>query len=120
MVLEPDIIVQLRWQWSGQAGYSGGSRTRMDGRGLIRQDWRIVLHHSGRPETNAADMQFEEAAILSAFDSNRTLIYAIATKIYSRGTKGSHNIIAADLQGRRSTIAAVPNNIAAVRIHLGN
>jgi hypothetical protein len=42
------------------------------------------------------DMQFEEAAILSAFDTNRTLIYAIATKVYSRGTKGSYDIIAAD------------------------
>jgi hypothetical protein len=43
------------------------------------------------------DMQFEEAAILSAFDSNRTLIYAIAAKVYSRGTKGSYDIITADL-----------------------
>jgi hypothetical protein len=42
------------------------------------------------------DMQFEEAAILRAFDTNRTLIYAIATKVYSRGTKGSYDIIAAD------------------------
>jgi hypothetical protein len=42
------------------------------------------------------DMQFEEAAILSAFDSNRALIYAIAAKVYSRGAKGSHDIIAAD------------------------
>jgi hypothetical protein len=43
------------------------------------------------------DMQFEEATILSAFDTNRTLIYAIATKIHSRGTKGLYDIIAADL-----------------------
>jgi hypothetical protein len=38
-------------------------------------------------------MQFEETAILGAFDSNRTLIYAIATKVYSRGTKGSCDIV---------------------------
>jgi hypothetical protein len=43
------------------------------------------------------DMRFEEAAILGAFDSNRTLIYAIATKVYSRGTKGSYDIIPTDL-----------------------
>jgi hypothetical protein len=35
------------------------------------------------------DIQFEEAAILSAFDSNRALIYAIAAKVYSRGAKAS-------------------------------
>jgi hypothetical protein len=43
------------------------------------------------------DMQFEEATIQSAFDSNITLRYAIATKVYSRGTKGSYDIIPADL-----------------------
>jgi hypothetical protein len=42
------------------------------------------------------DMQFEEAAILGAFDSNRALIYTTAAKIYSRGPKGSYEIIAAD------------------------
>jgi hypothetical protein len=43
------------------------------------------------------DMQFEEAAIQSTFDSNRALRYAIAAKVYSRGTKGSYDIIPADL-----------------------
>jgi hypothetical protein len=38
-----------------------------------------------------------DARVLSAFDTNRTLIYAIAAKLYSRGTKGSYDIIAADL-----------------------
>jgi len=42
------------------------------------------------------DMLFEEAAILSVFDSNRALIYAAAAKVYSRGPRGSYDIIAAD------------------------
>ena len=42
------------------------------------------------------DMQFEEAAILSAFDSHRAAIYAAATKVYSRGPKGSYDISATD------------------------
>ena len=41
-------------------------------------------------------MQFEETAILNAFDSNSVLIYATAAKVYSRGPKGSDDIIAAD------------------------
>jgi Protein of unknown function (DUF1488) len=42
------------------------------------------------------DMPFEETAILNAFDSNSALIYATAAKVYSRGPKGSYDIIAAD------------------------
>jgi hypothetical protein len=42
------------------------------------------------------DMQFEEVAILSAFDTNRALIYAVAAKIYSRGPRGSYDITATD------------------------
>ena len=32
--------------------------------------------------------RFDEAGFLSAFDSNRTLIYQTATKVYGRGHKG--------------------------------
>jgi hypothetical protein len=42
------------------------------------------------------DMEFEEAAILNAFDANSALIYATAARVYSRGTKGSYDLIAAD------------------------
>ena len=33
------------------------------------------------------DMRFDEAGILSAFDLNRDLIYAVAAKVYGRGHK---------------------------------
>jgi hypothetical protein len=42
------------------------------------------------------DMQFDEAAILNAFDSNSALIYATAARVYSRGPKGSYDIVASD------------------------
>ena len=42
------------------------------------------------------DMRFDEAGLLSAFDLNRNLIYAIAAKVYGRGRKGSYDLIAAD------------------------
>jgi Protein of unknown function (DUF1488) len=42
------------------------------------------------------DMTFEEPAILRAFDAHRELIYAIATKVYARGARGSYDIVAAD------------------------
>ena len=42
------------------------------------------------------DMQFEETAILKVFDSNSALIHATAAKVYSRGPKGSYDIVAAD------------------------
>jgi hypothetical protein len=44
------------------------------------------------------DMQFDEAGILGAFDSNRSLIYATAAKIYSRGSKGFHVLGTADFR----------------------
>src|SRR6201987_1724626 len=40
--------------------------------------------------------QFDESGILSAFDSNRNLIHAIAAKVYGRGRKGSYELVAAD------------------------
>jgi Protein of unknown function (DUF1488) len=42
------------------------------------------------------DLLFEEAAILNAFDANQTLIFATASKVYSRGPKGSYDIVATD------------------------
>ncbi len=42
------------------------------------------------------DMPFEEGGLLSAFDSNRKLIYAAAAKVYGRRRKGSYDLIAAD------------------------
>ena len=41
-------------------------------------------------------MQFDEAGLLGAFDANRELIYAAATKVYKRGHKGSYDLIEAD------------------------
>jgi hypothetical protein len=41
-------------------------------------------------------MRFDEVGFLSAFDSNRKLIYAIAAKVYGRRRKGSYDLIAAD------------------------
>jgi hypothetical protein len=42
------------------------------------------------------DMRFDENGILSAFDSNRELIYATATRVYARGRKGSYDLVSAD------------------------
>ena len=42
------------------------------------------------------DMRFDEAGLLRAFDSNRSLIYATAAKVYSRGRKGSYDLVTAD------------------------
>jgi hypothetical protein len=42
------------------------------------------------------DMRFDEVGLLSAFDSNRILIYATAAKVYERHRKGSYDLIAAD------------------------
>jgi hypothetical protein len=39
------------------------------------------------------DMRFDEAGLLSAFDLNRELIYAIAAKVYKRGHKGSYDLL---------------------------
>jgi hypothetical protein len=42
------------------------------------------------------DMRFDEAGLLSAFDLNRELIYAIAAKVYKRGQKGSYDLLCDD------------------------
>jgi hypothetical protein len=42
------------------------------------------------------DMRFDEAGLLSAFDANRALIYAAATKVYARGRKGSYDLVSGD------------------------
>jgi hypothetical protein len=42
------------------------------------------------------DMQRDEAGLLVAFDANRSLIYAAATKAYKRGRKGSYELVATD------------------------
>ena len=42
------------------------------------------------------DMRFDEAGLLSAFDTNRELIYATASKVYARGRKGSYDLRGAD------------------------
>jgi Protein of unknown function (DUF1488) len=42
------------------------------------------------------DMRFDEAGLLSAFDTNRDLIYATASKVYARGRKGSYDLHTAD------------------------
>ena len=42
------------------------------------------------------DMRSDEAGLLSAFDSNRDLIYATAFKVYARGHKGSYDLVSAD------------------------
>jgi Protein of unknown function (DUF1488) len=42
------------------------------------------------------DMPFDEAGLLSAFDENRDLIHAIASKVYARGRKGSYELLSAD------------------------
>ena len=42
------------------------------------------------------DMQYDEAGLLGAFDSNRDLIYRTAAKVYGRGRRGSYELIPAD------------------------
>jgi hypothetical protein len=42
------------------------------------------------------DMQPDEGGLLGAFDANRDLIYATATKVYARGHKGSYDLVGAD------------------------
>ena len=38
----------------------------------------------------------DEASLLSAFDSNRDHICAVATKLYARRDKGSYDLVASD------------------------
>ena len=42
------------------------------------------------------DMPSDEAGLLNAFDLNRSRIYAIATKVYERGRKGSYDLMPED------------------------
>ncbi|MGA7326782.1 MAG: DUF1488 domain-containing protein [Rhodomicrobium sp.] len=37
-----------------------------------------------------------EEGLLRAFDLNRSLIYAAASKVYARGRKGFHELVASD------------------------
>lgn len=41
-------------------------------------------------------MRFNEDGLLSAFDANCDLIYAAASKVYSRGRKGSYDLVSTD------------------------
>lgn len=41
-------------------------------------------------------IRFDEAGFLRAFDLNRDLIYATATKVYGRGHKGSYDLMPTD------------------------
>ena len=41
-------------------------------------------------------MRFDETGLLGAFDANRDLIYATATKVYARGRRGSYDLVSAD------------------------
>ena len=42
------------------------------------------------------DTQPDESGFLNAFDSNRDLICAAATKVYVRGSRGSYDLVAAN------------------------
>ena len=42
------------------------------------------------------NMRLDEDGVLSAFDLNRNLIYAIAAQVYRHGRKGSYEPVAAD------------------------
>ena len=41
-------------------------------------------------------LRFNEAGLLSAFDANRDLLYAAASKVYARGRKGSYDLVSTD------------------------
>jgi hypothetical protein len=41
-------------------------------------------------------MRFDEAGLLSAFDTNRDVIYATASRVYARSRKGSYDLHSAD------------------------
>ena len=44
----------------------------------------------------APNMRFDEVGLLGVFDANRELIYAAASKVYSRGHRGSYDLVSAD------------------------
>jgi hypothetical protein len=41
-------------------------------------------------------LQGDETGALSAFDANRAIIYAAASKVYGRGTKGAYELLPSD------------------------
>jgi Protein of unknown function (DUF1488) len=62
------------------------------------------------------DMQLDEDSLLSAFDSNRDWICAVAAKVYSRGRKGCYEVVAGDFRAeprlRRARAAVQPKTSA--------
>jgi uncharacterized protein DUF1488 len=42
------------------------------------------------------NLEYDEAGLLSAFDSHRELICVTATRVYKRGRRGSYDLIADD------------------------
>jgi hypothetical protein len=42
------------------------------------------------------DARRDESGFLTAFDSNRDLIFAAAAKVYVRGSRGSYDLVAAN------------------------
>jgi hypothetical protein len=44
------------------------------------------------------DVRLDEAGLLRAYDTNRDLIYAAALKVYSRGRKGSYELLRGDFE----------------------
>ena len=44
------------------------------------------------------DAPIGESGLLRAFDSNRELIYATASKVYARGRKGSYDLLSVDFR----------------------
>jgi uncharacterized protein DUF1488 len=43
------------------------------------------------------NLRFDAADILRAFDANRERIYAVAAKVYARGSRGSYDLNVADV-----------------------
>lgn len=43
------------------------------------------------------NLRFDPVDILRAFDANRERIYAIAARVYARGSRGSYDLNAADV-----------------------
>jgi hypothetical protein len=42
------------------------------------------------------NVRLDEASLLGAFDANRDVIHAAATKVYARGRKGSYDVVSTD------------------------
>lgn len=42
------------------------------------------------------DVRLDETGLLSAFDANRDLIYAVGSKVYARGRRGHYDLVDAD------------------------